>query len=175
MSHGPSGLGGGVGRAACAGAPAAPISVSAIAKPAARVLPRMRRTGDLNMFDTEPAVFRKPRRPNSRWPEELTASEELTALPPASEELTALPPRRGTNHLIGVESDARDRHGLLVRPAATCHGYCRPHVSAPAPRQPRGGSLSGLTERTGCCSGLHGGPDGRVTRLSPNGPSLTQL
>jgi len=61
------------------------------------------------MFDTEPAVFRKPRRPNSRWPEELSASEELTALPPASEELTALPPaseeltalppRRGTNHL----------------------------------------------------------------------------
>src|SRR5450756_1860707 len=166
MSHGPSGLGGGVGRAACAGAPAAPISVSAIAKPAVRILPRMRRTGDPNMFDTEPAVFRKPRRPNSRWPEELTASEELTALPPASEELTALPPRRGTNHLIGVESDARDRHGLLVRPAATCHGYCRPHVSAPAPRQPRGGSLTGLTERTGCCSGLHGGPDGRVTRLS---------
>src|SRR5665647_3243953 len=124
MSHGPAGLGGGVGRAACAGAPAAPISVSAIAKPAARVLPRMRRTGDLNMFDTEPAVFRKPRRPNSRWPEELTA----------------LPPRRGTNHLIGVESDASGRHGLLVRPAATCHAYCRPHVSAPAPRQPRGGS-----------------------------------
>src|SRR5450756_2766871 len=117
MSHGPSGLGGGVGRAACAGAPAAPISVSAIAKPAARVLPRMRRTGDLNMFDTEPAVFRKPRRPNSRWPEELTASEELTALPPASEELTALPPRRGTNHLIGVESDARDRHGIV---GSTC-------------------------------------------------------
>src|SRR5450759_548309 len=160
MSHGPAGLGGGVGRAACAGAPAArpraacagapaaPISVSAIAKPAAR---------DLNMFDAEPAVFRKPRRPNSSWPEELTASEELTALPP----------RRGTNHLIGVESDARDRHGLLVRPAATCHAYCRPHVSAPAPRQPRGGSLTGLTERTGCCSCLHGGPDGRVTRLSP--------
>src|SRR5665647_3971707 len=103
MSHGPSGLGGGVGRAACAGAPAprpraacagepaAPISVSAIAKAIAKPAAR-----DLNMFDTEPAVFRKPRRPNSRWPEELTASEELTALPPASEELTALLPRRGT-------------------------------------------------------------------------------